>query len=220
MPPATDDARLAEDERRAEEVYEHFIRPALRPEDEGKYVAVAVESGDFEIDADDYAATGRLLARHPGARLWADADRAVRGVPAPRPRGGPTLTDRGAVNKRLEAIVPLRVRGPMGDELEVSAVIDTGYTGSLTLPAGVAASLGLPRRSGGRAVLADGSVRRFDTFAAEVLWNGSWVGVVASAVGGESLIGMSLLSGAGTLGGGRARRGGRGATAGHRAPLA
>ena len=70
MPPATDGARLAEDERRAEEVYDRCIRPVPRPEDEGKYVAVAVESGDFEIDADDYAATGRLLARHPGARLW------------------------------------------------------------------------------------------------------------------------------------------------------
>ncbi len=70
MPPATDDARLAEDERLAEEVYDRLIRPVLRPEDEGKYVAVAVESGDFEMDADDYAATGRLLARRPGARLW------------------------------------------------------------------------------------------------------------------------------------------------------
>ena len=70
MPPATEDARLAEDERRAEEVYDQLIRTTLRPEDEGKYVAVAVEFGDFEIDADDYAATSRLLARRPGARLW------------------------------------------------------------------------------------------------------------------------------------------------------
>ena len=70
MLPTTDDARLAEDERLAEEIYERLIRPTLRPEHDGKYVAVAVESGDFEIDADDYAATGRLLARRPGARLW------------------------------------------------------------------------------------------------------------------------------------------------------
>ena len=70
MLPASDDARLAEDERRAEEIYDQHIRAALRPEDEGKYVAIAIESGDFEVDADDYAATGRLLARHPGARLW------------------------------------------------------------------------------------------------------------------------------------------------------
>src|SRR5450755_3331096 len=70
VPLTINDARLAEDERRAEEWYDRLVRPALRPEDDGKYVAVAVESGDFEIDADDYAATGRLLARQPGARLW------------------------------------------------------------------------------------------------------------------------------------------------------
>ena len=64
------DAVLAEEERRAEEVYERVVRPTLRPEDEGKYVAVAFEADDYEIDADDYAATGRLLARRPGARLW------------------------------------------------------------------------------------------------------------------------------------------------------
>ena len=104
------------------------------------------------------------------------------------------MIDGGVVNSRLEAIIPLRVRGLAGDEMEVAAVVDTGYTGSLTLPASVATALGLARRSGGRAVLADGSVRRFDTFAAEVLWAGSWVGVVASAVGNESLLGMSLLA--------------------------
>ena len=42
----------------------------LRPEDDGKYVAIDIETGDYEIDADDYAATGRMLARRPGARLW------------------------------------------------------------------------------------------------------------------------------------------------------
>lgn len=70
MATLTTDARLAEDERLAEEIYDRLIRPTLRPEDDGKYVAVAVESGDFEIDANDYAATGRLLGRRPGARLW------------------------------------------------------------------------------------------------------------------------------------------------------
>ena len=67
---ARPDDLLAEEERLAEEVYDRVVRPTLRPEDDGKYVAVAFEAGDFEIDADDYAATGRLLARRPGARLW------------------------------------------------------------------------------------------------------------------------------------------------------
>jgi hypothetical protein len=68
--PATPQAVLAEDERRAIEVYERLVRPALRPEDEGKFVAVAFETGDFEIDADDHTATDRLLDRLPGARVW------------------------------------------------------------------------------------------------------------------------------------------------------
>jgi hypothetical protein len=99
VPATTDDARLAEDERRAEEIYDRHVRPTLRPEDEGKYVAVAVESGDFEIDADDYAATGRLLARRPGTRLWLM-------------RVGPAVTDRGVINLGSEATVRLRTRGP------------------------------------------------------------------------------------------------------------
>lgn len=105
------------------------------------------------------------------------------------------MTARGEVNARREAVLRLRVRGPDGAETEVEAVIDTGYTGSLTLPAAVAAALGLERGSGGQAVLADGSSRRFDTFAAEVEWGGGWRGVVASALGDEALVGMRLLEG-------------------------
>ena len=67
---ATSDAVLAEDQRRAEEVYDRVIRPALRPEDDGKFVVVAFEADDYEIDADDYSAIRRLKARCPEARLW------------------------------------------------------------------------------------------------------------------------------------------------------
>lgn len=107
------------------------------------------------------------------------------------------MTGRGAVNARLEAVIALRVRGPAGLEVEVSAVVDTGYTGSLALPTTVISALGLQLRSGGRAVLADGSVRRFDTYGAEVLWGGSWVSVVAAALGDEALLGMALVAGRG-----------------------
>jgi predicted aspartyl protease len=79
---------------------------------------------------------------------------------------------RGAVNARLEAAVRLRVRGPTGTESDVGTVVDTGFTSSLTLPPAVAVALGLARQSGGSAVLADGSVRPFDVYAAEVDWGG------------------------------------------------
>ncbi len=101
----------------------------------------------------------------------------------------------GVVNARHEAVVRLRVRGPGGSELDVGTVIDSGFTASLTLPIATAAALGLPRQSGGGAVLADGSVRQFDIYAAEVEWDGSWRPVLVSAIGDEALVGMRLLAG-------------------------
>jgi clan AA aspartic protease len=101
----------------------------------------------------------------------------------------------GVVNARYEAIVRLRVRGPGGLESDVDAIVDSGFTSSLTLPIAVVTALGLARQSGGTAVLADGSVRQFDIFAAEVAWAGTWRAVLASAVGNESLLGMRLMAG-------------------------
>jgi hypothetical protein len=68
--PTTPDAVLAEDQRRAEEVYDRVVRPALRPEDDGKFVVVAFEADDYEVDSDEYAAFRRLQSRRPGSRLW------------------------------------------------------------------------------------------------------------------------------------------------------
>ena len=101
----------------------------------------------------------------------------------------------GVVNDRHEAIVRLRVRGPGGGESEVSAIIDSGFTSSLTLPMEMIAALDLARQSGGIAVLADGAVRKFDLYAAEVAWGGTWRAVLVSAVGNESLMGMRLSAG-------------------------
>lgn len=77
----SDDTLLAEEERLAEAVYDRLVRPTLRSEDANKYVAVAYQEEDFEIDTDDYAATTRLLSRWPGARVWlmrANGDAAYR----------------------------------------------------------------------------------------------------------------------------------------------
>lgn len=95
MPMTTRDDVLAEEERRAAEVYARLVRPALKPEDDGKYVAVAFEADDFEIDADDYAATGRLLERRPGARLW-----------LMRTNGAAAYRARGAARRTLVTLHP------------------------------------------------------------------------------------------------------------------
>lgn len=101
----------------------------------------------------------------------------------------------GLVNVRHEAVVRLRVRGPGGVETMVDAVIDTGFTSSLTFPAKMVAALGLIQQAGGSATLADGSVLQFNIYAADVEWDGIWRSVLVSAVGNESLLGMRLLAG-------------------------
>ena len=101
---------------------------------------------------------------------------------------------RGVVNARREAIVQLRLRGPAGTELLVDALVDTGFTGSLSLPPAVITALGLPLRSSGRFALADGSVQNFDIYTAGIAWGGRWRSVEASALGAEALLGMRLLA--------------------------
>lgn len=101
---------------------------------------------------------------------------------------------RGVVNARHEPVVRLRVRSPGGVEADVDAVADSGFTGALTLPVATVLSLGLVRQTGGRAVLADGTFRHFELYAAEVAWNGGWRPVLVSAVGNEVLLGMRLLA--------------------------
>jgi hypothetical protein len=59
--------------KRADEIFERKIRPQVNVEEDAhKYVAIDTESEDFEIDADQRAASDRLLDRHPEARgrIW------------------------------------------------------------------------------------------------------------------------------------------------------
>ncbi len=101
---------------------------------------------------------------------------------------------RGSVDANLFARVRLCVRGTDGVELEVDAVIDTGFDDSLILPARTISSLGLKHPTVGQAFLADGSIKYFDIFSAEIEWGGASRTVQVSAVGDEALIGMALLA--------------------------
>jgi hypothetical protein len=52
------------------DIFDRQVRPALRPEDDGKFVAIDVETGEYEMDEDDYTAVTRLRARKPAADVW------------------------------------------------------------------------------------------------------------------------------------------------------
>jgi hypothetical protein len=55
---------------RGREIYEHRVRPGLGQEDEGAFVVIDVESGDYAIAADEDEAFARVEARHRGAVFY------------------------------------------------------------------------------------------------------------------------------------------------------
>ncbi|HTK75884.1 MAG TPA: hypothetical protein VL371_11545 [Gemmataceae bacterium] len=69
--PTTNPTRTPEDlARLGADVFDRRVRRALRPEDDGKFVAIDVVTGEYEVDGDDYAAVARLRARVPAADVW------------------------------------------------------------------------------------------------------------------------------------------------------
>src|SRR6516164_6591482 len=56
--------------RRGDETYEMQVRPHLTAEDHGKFAAVDIESGAYEIDEDELEACDKLSARVPDAQIW------------------------------------------------------------------------------------------------------------------------------------------------------
>jgi clan AA aspartic protease len=100
----------------------------------------------------------------------------------------------GVVQAR-EGRIRLKVRGPGNQEREIEAVIDTGYTASLSLPPALVASLGLPWKSFGRGILADGSECLFDVYMGKAMWDGRERRILVDEADSVPLVGMGLLSG-------------------------
>ena len=99
----------------------------------------------------------------------------------------------GSVNAAYEAIVSLRVQGPEGQVRDIEAVVDTGYSGFLTLPLDVVAELGLPFAHVSQALLANDEEAVFEVHKATVLWDGQPRDIEADATGSTPLAGMLLL---------------------------
>jgi hypothetical protein len=56
--------------QRGDAIYERAIRSALETGHAGEFVAIDIESGAYEVDADELAASDRLTARIPHAQVW------------------------------------------------------------------------------------------------------------------------------------------------------
>src|SRR5581483_50684 len=100
--------------RRGQELYEKSIRAKVETEENiGKLVSIDIETGDYEIGEDNsLEAPRRLHAKHPGAHR---------------------LMMTGRV-EALHALLPITFRLPGQPDISIEFVVDTGFTGALTLP--------------------------------------------------------------------------------------
>ena len=101
----------------------------------------------------------------------------------------------GVVNAHREATIGLIVQDANGQGHDIDAVIDTGFTGFLTLPTALIAALGLTWRGYASAMLGDGSLQQFDVYAATVIWDGQARVVEIDAAETDPLVGMGLFYG-------------------------
>lgn len=98
----------------------------------------------------------------------------------------------GYVNENHEAVLTVVVKN--GNKLKsINAVIDTGFTGFLSLPIAIITELDLSWNYRDRGTLGDGSETLFDIYDAMVIWNGQYREIEVNRAETDPLIGMSLF---------------------------
>ena len=101
----------------------------------------------------------------------------------------------GWVNQNCEATLPIVVGRDNAPNQMVEALIDTGFSGFLSLPLSMIKSLELPWIFSDFVTLGDGSEVIFQMYRATVIWDGQFKVVDVAESESEPLLGMSLLYG-------------------------
>ncbi|MBW4621586.1 MAG: clan AA aspartic protease [Cyanosarcina radialis HA8281-LM2] len=101
----------------------------------------------------------------------------------------------GNVNSRREAIIQFPVLGENNRRQEIEAIVDTGYTGFLTLPSAIITTLGLMWYMQEEGLLGDGSICLFDVYEVSVIWDGQVKLIEVYESETDPLVGMGLLEG-------------------------
>jgi clan AA aspartic protease len=100
----------------------------------------------------------------------------------------------GRVNQRCEATLGIAVRNNETTQM-VDTVIDTGFSGFLTLPSDVIATLGFSWEGRDVATLGDGTFCTFEVYIGIVIWDGQYREIYINESETIPLIGMQLLRG-------------------------
>ena len=94
----------------------------------------------------------------------------------------------------LEARIPIDISTANGFFHTLEAVVDTGFTGWLSLPESVIQELGLSPARQLNTTLANGQSITTQTYAAALLWHGQPVSVWAQSLDSKPMIGAELLA--------------------------
>jgi clan AA aspartic protease len=101
----------------------------------------------------------------------------------------------GQVNLRIEAIISVFVHDIEGQTITETAVIDTGFSGYLTLPLVTIDALQLPLIETRPYSLGNNQSVDFDLYGAILVWDEQERDVLVLASEAHPLIGMSMLKG-------------------------
>jgi clan AA aspartic protease len=100
----------------------------------------------------------------------------------------------GTVNQNCEATLPIVVKNNTKTQF-IDAVLDTGFSGSLTLPSNIIANLELSWKGRDTATLGDGTSCIFDVYLSTIIWDGQFRIIDVNESETVPLIGMQLLKG-------------------------
>jgi clan AA aspartic protease len=100
----------------------------------------------------------------------------------------------GWVNQNCEAMLSVVIKSNSITQ-RVDAVIDTGFSGFLTLPSDIIMSLGFRWEGRDIATLGDGTSCTFEVYTGQVIWSGQYRDIYINESETVPLIGMRLLRG-------------------------
>ena len=100
---------------------------------------------------------------------------------------------RGTVFPNREALVAVELLSADGQFQPFEFILDTGFTGDLSLPSGTIRTLLTGRRAQSQVELADGSKTTVYTWRATALWDANPRSVIIVESDGDPLLGMGLL---------------------------
>ena len=101
----------------------------------------------------------------------------------------------GQVSPDEQALITVDVHSGIDRRESVDAVIDTGFTGHLTLPADTIGRLGLSPAGRNEFELANGELFEFPVYDGSVIWHGHTLDVHVMESECAPLLGMTLLWG-------------------------